>query len=336
VPIVLWGIRSPLALTYLHRLSQRSPSMTIRRLSEAALAALAAEAGQSPARLLAERAPRLGFSTSRDRTLTTGGCRVVLRVDSAAEGGLALHSVGHARLDLTRSASWNVLTADLQVFSSAMMHQLEQMMCSGVYWSPATFKTYAAHPLYRLMMDRVLWCAVDEGGQIVGRVFPGRLELESGTPLPVGARIGPPHPMCLTPQLRERWQETIPSPLFPQLSRPVYEMDAREAAAASLSRYQGAEVDQGWLFARLRWGWSWGTVGKGSVLRGMCFPIQGSRGATAHLQLLPGIKRGQRQTQRLGRVTASRAGISVALGELGPIGFSELVAAIADLVSGRC
>lgn len=335
IPTALWGIASPMATMVLHHLSLLSPSPRLREAAADLLGHMAAEGGLPVSRLLAEQVPWLGFSASRDRTLVVSGRRLVLTTTDDDAGDLVLETDDDdaGRLDLSRSAAVETLRSDLLVLSRTWQAQLVGMMCEGARWQPATFAALAAHPLCALLLRRVAWCAYDAGGHILGRVYPDR-------PLPepdrAGVQIGIPHPTALDEACRERWARSIPQPLFPQLLRPVYTITEREASAAALDRYQGAEVEAGWLFARQRWGWSWGPVGRGGVLKGTSFPVPGARGVTAHIQLLPGIKRGKRQTQRLGRITLKRDGAPILLGEAGPVAFSELIYAVEGLVSGRC
>jgi len=256
--------------------------------------------------------------------------------EPAAESLLVLQTQG--LMALAAGNSRDQLESDLGVMEQVKRAQLEHMMCTGQRWSPETFAALSAHPLCRPLLERVAWCVYDTHGRILGRAHPGQRVVP--TRPQQGLWIGVPHPLELEKRVRQAWLATLPGTLFPQLCRPVFTLAERERGAIALDRYQGAEVEVGRLFARLRWGWSWHPVSRGGVLRGIQFPVPGEPGVVAAIQLLPGIRRGKVKTQRLGRVTIRRGTQDVTLGSLSPLGLSELVYAVDSLVatavSDRC
>ena len=91
-------------------------------------------------------------------------------------------------------------------------------------------------------------------------------------PLTLDGPIAIPHPLTLEPPLRAAWGEVLADyellPPFPQLGRPLYDIDEPERSSVELTRFAGARVPALTLVGSLeRAGWRRGEVEDGGMYR---------------------------------------------------------------------
>lgn len=328
VPIILWGMNTPFSRLYLRHLCMTASSHAVQKIAKQAWIHPRTPPSTDHIPLV-----DLGFNASRQRAITTKGQHVVLTITACPHRGLDLQSAEPTPKHIQQTAIWRAIRQDLLVLAQTFTRLLEEMMCGHHGWDVVTFQHHAAHAVSRSLLERVMWCVRNSQGIPLWVVHIDDV-LTGNVSLPQGAHIAPIHPIHLTTPTQHR--PPVQPSLFAQQSRKVFHIEPREHTAIALDRYQGRDVPQGLLFARLRQGWFWGGVARGGGLREICFPLHGTERAVAHIQLMPGVRKGRHTTQKLGRITVHRGEQLVPLGQLSLVAFSELVRNIDALFSDMC
>jgi|GEM_PF-4215665 len=182
--------------------------------------------------------------------------------------------------------------------------RLENAMVTGRRWGADNFETLiVGHPLMRHFAQRLLW-AIYEGKKkekIVGYLRvdeEGALLDANDEPLTLKAtqKVGIPHPLELSKEDLETWgtvfgdYEIIPP--FPQLNRPVYELEDGDTEGEVITKFAKIIVKPGAIRGHIdRDGWTKGTPEDAGIIYNF-YKHYEAEGITASAQMSYGIYAG--------------------------------------------
>jgi hypothetical protein len=235
---------------------------------------------------------------------------------------------------------WKALKKDAKTVASSQIQRLERAMCLQRRWTGRELSTlFVRHPLVFHLVRRLVWATYD--GPRVARLFRVAEDRtladveDAAFVLAEDASVGLPHRLELSDDDLRVWGDILASyeilQPFPQLARDVYAPTDAERDARSLERMRGLEVTTRKLLGLTARGWRMGPPHAAGWIGEMTKALPGD--LYAHLSLEAGLLAGAMAesptTQHLGDVVVT-AGDEwsdrlVALGELPPLVFSELV-----------
>ncbi|MEC9441322.1 MAG: DUF4132 domain-containing protein [Myxococcota bacterium] len=182
--------------------------------------------------------------------------------------------------------------------------RLENAMVTGRRWTADNFETLlVGHPLMRHFTQRLLW-AIYEGKKkekVVGYLRvdeEGALLDANDEPITLAAtqRVGIPHPLELSREDHETWgtifgdYEIIPP--FPQLNRPVYELEDGDTEGEVITKFAKIIVKPGAIRGHIdRDGWTKGNPEDAGIIYNF-YKHYEAEGITASASMSYGIYAG--------------------------------------------
>lgn len=263
-----------------------------------------------------------------------------------------------AALAAQAQAEWKLLKKQVVEVAKLQSLRLEQAMVLGRRWSPQDWETLLVrHPLMVNLARSLVWGAYDAEAGLLATFRLAEdgsyadAEDEAWTPGSDVASLGIPHPLHLPEEARAPWGERLSDyeivQPFPQIGRPVYQVDTAETGQVEATRFTGipclgiALVDglerRGWL--------------RGPTMDRGCFYTYlrefPAAGITAHVEYSPGMSildfRGA-GTQEIEKCWFARgAGEAgrqwdaerLSLADVEPVAFSETMLDLAMLTSRK-
>jgi hypothetical protein len=317
-----------------------------------------AEARGLSAEELADRlVPDLGLDDDGTRWLDFGPRKVKVVFDESLkpavvdESGKRLPDLPKAKQSddpekaSAATAAWKALKKDAKAIAQGQILRLELAMCAQRRWSPEVFRAFLLeHPLLIHLVRRLVWGTYAADGKMLGsfRVAEDSSLANAEDALyeiPDGAQVGIVHRWEIGDALAGMWGQVfadyeILQP-FEQISRVVASPTDAEKVAKTLDRVKDLTVSTGKVLGLDARGWRRGFPQDGGVVSWYEKPVQG--GLVLMLDLDPGIFTGmisESREQTLGSVTVDTEGggngwgrkdAGIAMGDLPPIVFSELV-----------
>jgi hypothetical protein len=354
---VLAGIGTDLALLHLNSIAQKVKFKALKLKAQEKITAVADGLGLSAEQLADRLVPALGLDDAATAVIDYGTRTFVVGFDEQLKPYVtdqdgkprkALPKPG-AKDDPELAAAeyqrFSVLKKDVRTVAADQIGRLEAAMVRGRRWPAAEFEQLlAGHPLLWHIVRRLVWrTAAGETFRCAEDRTYATVE-DAGYPLPADAEVGVAHPLELGAELAA-WSEVfadyeILQP-FPQLGRPVAELDDAEKAATSLNRFKGVKVPVGRLLGLTKHGWVRGEPQDAGIECWITRPTPG--GAAVVVDLDPGIAVGDvnwEPEQELADIWLDgaggghwrRSGGGRRFGELDPVTASELLAELAGLI----
>jgi hypothetical protein len=154
-------------------------------------------------------------------------------------------------------ADWKVLRKTVADVAKVQGGRLEQAMVGGRRWAAADFEALIVrHPLQRhIVAPLVLGTYAPDGALTTTFRLTDEGDYADADDepfaLPGDARVGIVHPMALDDDARAAWGEVLADyelvPPFPQLGRPVYDLEPEDSDARVITRFNTYEIGPGAL-----------------------------------------------------------------------------------------
>jgi hypothetical protein len=167
-------------------------------------------------------------------------------------------------------AEWKLLKKQISEAAKIQNARLEQAMVTGRSWKPEDFQLLLVkHPLMTNLVRLFVWGAYDNSGNLLAtfRVTEDQTladERDEMFDLPEStAQIRLMHTLHLSQPQRDAWGEIFSdyeliSP-FPQIGRPIHQLEGSEAEASVITRFKGIKVPpQSLVFTLEKLGWTRG------------------------------------------------------------------------------
>jgi hypothetical protein len=303
---VLVAIGSDVALTHLHRISERVRARGLRAAAEAKITEVAAALELTPDQLADRLVPDLGLDRDGSLTLDYGPRRFVVGFDEQLKPSVSDQDGGR-RKDLPRpgvrddqdlaAAAYQrfaALKRDARTVVGEQLRRLERAMVWQRRWSVTEFHDlFVRHPLLWHLVRRLVWASFDgDRVQATFRLAEDRTLADTKDDtlaLADSARVGIAHPVHLAGVL-DIWSALfadyeILQP-FPQLDRAVHTLTDDERGDTGLRRFEKVAVPVGRVFGLVRRGWQ-PAAPVGGTQRSIMRPLAGGRAVVVDLD--PGI-----------------------------------------------
>ncbi len=331
------------AIEHLHHFAEESPQHYVRKEAEEHLDKIPVERKLVRHRLSTGKTPDVGLDARGHLELDFGPRKFSVELD--ANLSPAIFELGAERKQLSSfprprkdddpervanaKARYQRLKAELTSVVAPQISRLEKAMCAKTAWDPDEIRAFLSEPLTGLIARRVLWCVagerpngyfrVDERGQLV--------DLDEELITPTG-EIMIPHPVEMGDETVEAWRQNftkyeIIQP-FEQLARRTFAAGPSEKKLDQLPGARG-EVPAGRFFELGRRGWV-PTMDHGVMTKYTAWLADGN---SAELTLSPGISPEHPVEPNMQNIEEVK--VSVALGKLSPIAYSELARDLAYL-----
>ena len=310
---VLAAIGSDTALMLLDGIAQKVKFKGLQRRAREAMEQIAEAEGMTKAELEDRIVPDGGLDEHGARQFDFGarqfdfvlgpGLRPMVR-DAAGRVRTALpkpNAKDDPALAAAAAEEWKLLKKVVGDVVKVQSVRLEQAMVTQRRWMVADFDRFLVrHPLQRHLTRLLVWGAWHPDGSLAGTFrITDELDLadagdEPFTPAPDHA-VGVVHPLLLSADARAAWGELLADyeivPPFPQLGRPVHDVEDAERDATDLTRFAERRVGAAALLRTLEdRGWERGVALDNGVfcLHAKPFP---ALGVTA-VVLYPGVAMG--------------------------------------------
>ncbi|MBO2465053.1 DUF4132 domain-containing protein [Actinomadura violacea] len=265
---VLARIGTDAALTQLNLMTRRSFPGGSRDDARLALLDAARRRGLTEGQLADRLVPGLGLDADGTLTLDYGPRRFVVGFDEQLrpfvtdEDGRRRKTLPKPGVkddpDLAPAAhrAFTALKKDVRAVAADQIVRLETAMVTGRRWTAGEFRTFVvAHPLLRHLARRLVWTAgadafrIAEDGSFAGAD-------DAAYVLPEDASVGVAHPLHLdVPAWSEVFADYEILQPFPQLARPVAELEEGERGGRRLARLEGGRVPFGAVLGLAGRGW---------------------------------------------------------------------------------
>jgi predicted DNA-binding WGR domain protein len=161
---------------------------------------------------------------------------------------------------------WKELKKQLKTIAKIQARRLEQSMVTCRSWTAEEFRDLLLnHPLITNLIRWVVWAAYDQDGNLIKtfRVVEDKTfsdENDRTTDIDGAARIAVIHPLNMTQEHKSKWGEIFTDyeivPLFPQIGRPIYQLNADEENETNIKRFANISIPSAALPGTLeRLGW---------------------------------------------------------------------------------
>ncbi|MEV3926211.1 DUF4132 domain-containing protein [Actinomadura coerulea] len=341
-------------LRHLDRIVRRGADPKhLRTRAQGLLNAAARERGLTSEQLADLLVPDLGLDAEGSMTLDYGTRRFVVGFDEqlkpfvADEDGKPRKTLPKpgVRDDETLAPLAYERFADLKKEARAVaadqIKRLEKAMVAGRSWTPGEFRSVlAGHPLMRHIARRLVWSA---DGTTFRVAEDGTLAdvHDDGYVLPQDARVTLPHPVLLGKDTVAAWASVfgdyeILQP-FPQLGRPVHELEDGERDAGRLARFEGATAHFGKFMGMTSRGWELGDKETGGFRRQVNLITPDDRHVMVAFE--PGIRVlapeefAEQKIERVMLMTGRYSGKAHPFGALDPVTASEMLAELTRLTA---
>jgi predicted DNA-binding WGR domain protein len=355
---VLARIGSDIALMLLDSIAEKVKFKGLQDKARLKITEVAEERGLSREQLADRIAPTLDLDPNGSRVLSFGPRSFRVGFDEHLVP-FVLDESGKRSADLPKPKAaddatvaaesvqtWKALKKDAKTVAQGQIHRLERAMCLQRKWSGEELATlFIAHPLVVHLVRRLVWATyVGDKVERLLRVAEDRTlaDAEDKTfTLAPDAVVGLPHRLELSESDIRVWGEIFASyellQPFPQLERDVYATTDAEREAKELARSSGVEIASGKVIGLTARGWRMGAPQDAGWIWDMTKTLPGDLLARLSLDggFLAGAMAESPPTQKLGAVVVQRGehweGEPLALGEIPPLVFSELVRDLARL-----
>lgn len=149
-------------------------------------------------------------------------------------------------------ADWKLLKKQVAEVARVQALRLEQAMVTGRRWSRDEFELLLVrHPLMTHLTRTLIWGSYEHSGALAAtfRVTEDQSYADSHDDpfeLSAAASIGVAHPLQLAPAEQSRWGELLSDytivPPFPQLGRPIHQLEPDEAAQTEITRFNHQKI----------------------------------------------------------------------------------------------
>lgn len=279
---VLRAIGTDTALMQLNGIAHKVKYKALQTRARAAIEEIADELGLSRAELEDRIVPDCGLDGDGRRTFDYGprsfdfvlGPDMKPRIRDESGKLRSAPPKAAARDDADKAAAaladWKLVRKQVADVAKLQALRLERAMISGRVWTVADFeRLLVAHPLLRHLVRRLVWTSAAGSFRVTEE---GDYADVDDRPLTLDGPVAIPHPLTLAAPLRAAWGEVLADyelvPPFPQLGRPLYDIDEPERSAVELTRFAGARVPALTLVGILeRSGWRRGEIEDGGMYR---------------------------------------------------------------------
>ncbi|GAA4304809.1 hypothetical protein BJY14_005192 [Actinomadura luteofluorescens] len=233
------------------------------------------------------------------------------------------------------------LKKEARAVAADQIRRLEKAMVAGRSWTPEEFRSvFAGHPLMRHIARRLVWSADGTAFRVAEDGTLADVH-DDGYVLPEGARVTLPHPVLLGADTVAAWASVfgdyeILQP-FPQLGRPVHELEDGEREATRLTRFEGATAHFGKFMGMTSRGWELGDKETGGFRRQVNLITPDERHVMVAFE--PGIRVlnpeefAEQTIERVMLMTGRYSGKAHPFGALDPVTASEMLAELARLTA---
>ncbi|WP_081690430.1 DUF4132 domain-containing protein [Conexibacter woesei] len=266
---VLRGIGTDVALLQLNGIAQRLRFKALQARAREAMEEIARDRGMTKSELEDRIVPDCGLDEHGRRVFDFGprqfefvlgpGMKPMLR-DGTGKLRTSPPKPGvrdDAALATAAVADWKVVRRTVADVAKVQGARLEQAMVGGRRWPVADFEALIVrHPLQRHIVAPLVLGTYAADGALTAtfRLTDEGDYADAGDEpfaLPGDARVGIVHPMALDDATRAAWGEVLADyelvPPFPQLGRPVYELEPEDRDARVLTRFKAYEIGPGAL-----------------------------------------------------------------------------------------
>ncbi|QBC45926.1 DUF4132 domain-containing protein [Iodobacter fluviatilis] len=347
---MLTQIGTDVALLQINSIAFSCKKKTMQERAKEKIAQIAEERGLTVAEMEDRLAPDMGLDQNGSLRLDFGPRHFTLSFDETLKPfvrdteGLRLADLPKPRktddeaMAKVATLQFKGLKKDVKTIASQQIRRLEQAMCQRRRWPVAVFAEFLAqHPLIRHLVQRLVWAVYpinDDTPLCLFRVAEDASYSDAqddALTLPEGEIcIGLPHPLDISAedlaafgQLFADYELLQP---FPQLSRPVYRLNAEEAASNVLLRWNGKTTPSGRALGLTNKAWIHGSV-ENMNYQDFVLPLQ--NGVSLRLDISPGVPlfaREAGETQTVEKVSLNRnINEVIPFGSLDAITSSELV-----------
>jgi hypothetical protein len=149
-------------------------------------------------------------------------------------------------------AAWKLLKKQVAEVARVQALRLEQAMVVGRRWPRADFELLLVrHPLMTHLVRPLIWGAYDWAGTLAAtfRVTEDQsyaTNTDEGFDLTPFATVALVHPLHLPQAEQNQWGEVLGDyelvPPFPQLGRPIYQLEAGEQGAREITRFNTLRI----------------------------------------------------------------------------------------------
>jgi predicted DNA-binding WGR domain protein len=302
------------ALMQLNGIAQKLKFQGLKKKAQEYMEAIAQDKGLTREELEDRIVPDLDLDERGTRVFDFGPrqFKVVLGPDLAP---LVRDEAGKVKGDLPKPGArddaakasaaisdWKLLKKQLREALKVQAPRLELAMVTGRRWPVEQFETLLVrHPLMTNLARRVLWGCYDKGGKLAATIrVTEDQQLADVEDRPCTLKgivsVGIVHPLHLTEEQRAGWGQVfgdyeIISP-FPQLGRPVQDLDPKEAKAKTIQRLDKVRIPPLAVRGTLeKLGWARGSASDHGVVQEFFKHFPGAA-VTAVLQVEPGIPMG--------------------------------------------
>lgn len=339
-------------LRHLDRIVRRGADPKhLRPRAQGLLNAAARERGLTSEQLADLLVPDLGLDAEGSMTLDYGTRRFVVGFDEqlkpfvADEDGKPRKTLPKpgVRDDETLAPLAYERFADLRKEARAVaadqIKRLEKAMVAGRSWTPGEFRSvFAGHPLMRHIARRLVWSADGTAFRVAEDGTLADVH-DDGYVLPESARVTLPHPVLLGRDTVAAWASVfgdyeILQP-FPQLGRPVHELEDGERDASRLARFEGVTAHFGKFMGMTSRGWELGEKETGGFRRQVNLITPDDRHVMVAFE--PGIRVldpeefAEQKIERVMLMTSRYSGKAHPFGALDPVTASEMLAELTRL-----
>ncbi|GAA4934828.1 DUF4132 domain-containing protein [Actinoplanes utahensis] len=273
---VLAGIGTDLALTHLHRISQRARFKGLKAAAVARMDEVAEGLGLTAEQLADRLVPDFGLDADGSLRLDYGPRQFVVGFDEqlhpfVTDGdGRRLKTLpkpgtrDDAAFATAAYQRFTTLKKDVRGVAADQVRRLEHAMVSGRRWTGTEFQEFfVGHPLVWHVARRLVWARFDADGTPIGtlRIAEDRtfaMVDDEPTTVADDEVVGIAHPLHLGVE-GTGWAEVfadyeILQP-FPQLGRQTFALTEEEGAGSTLGRFEGLKVATTSLLGLERRGW---------------------------------------------------------------------------------
>ncbi|CAM3897752.1 DUF4132 domain-containing protein [Kibdelosporangium persicum] len=269
---VLAEIGTEVALAHLNGIAEKVKFKALKARAREKVAAIAAQLGLSREQLADRLVPRLGLDDTASLTIDYGTRKFTVGFDEQLKP-YVVDSDGKRRKDLPKPGArddqevaaaeykrFTALKKDVRTIASDQIHRLEAALVTQRTWTATEFRDLlAGHPLLWHIVRRLVW-TTDAGETF--RLAEDRTFANADDDtfvLPDDAVVRIAHPVTLDADTLAAWGEVfadyeILQP-FPQLGRPVHEVDPERPFAELLEQFEGLVVPVGKLLGLTKRGW---------------------------------------------------------------------------------
>ncbi|MDA0173309.1 DUF4132 domain-containing protein, partial [Solirubrobacter taibaiensis] len=242
---VLATIGTDTALMLLSGIAEKVKFKALQQRARDAMDEIAAAKGMTKAELEDRIVPDCGLDESGSRTFDIGGTTYAFALGPGMKPMLRDEATGKLRASPPKpSDEWKLLRKQVSDVAKIQSTRLEQAMVTQRRWTPEDFERFVVrHPLQRHLAKLLVWRSGDTTFRITDELDYADAADE---PVALEGEIGLVHPLQLSEDERAAWGEQLADyeivPPFPQLGRPVLDVEPSERKEVFLTRFDRRKV----------------------------------------------------------------------------------------------